>query len=88
MITVAKYVVMYVATYLIFVGLYFAITGNAHWFYCAAVLAAAEVFRVCINLINPGLEKRIAQKYGPRGAKLAEKHRQAASKLWKKLRGR
>jgi hypothetical protein len=75
MSTIAKYMLMYAVCYVIFVLIDWAVSGTIDWFYCAALLLMAELFRVFVGLFAPGHEARSVQKYGMIGRRLAQKLR-------------
>jgi hypothetical protein len=73
MFVIYKYVLIYGLTYAVLLILDALILGSGHWAYIAVMLVSGELFRLYINMINPGLDGRIAKKYGALGRKLAEK---------------
>jgi hypothetical protein len=73
MFVIYKYVLIYSLTYGVLLILDALILGGGHWAYIAMLLVGGELFRLFINMINPGFDDRIAKKYGAPGRKLAEK---------------
>lgn len=68
-----QYVLVYGLTYGVLLALDALILGGGHWAHIAMLLVSGELFRLYINMINPGFEDRMAAKYGAPGRKLAEK---------------
>jgi hypothetical protein len=68
-----KYVLIYGLLYGILLILDALILGGGHWAFIAVMLVSGELFRLYVNLINPGFDDRIAEKYGAPGRKLAER---------------
>jgi hypothetical protein len=75
MSAVYNYVLIYGLTFGALLILDALILGGGHWAHIAGLLVSGELFRIYINLVNPGLDQRINQKYGAAGRKLAEKIR-------------
>jgi len=64
-----KYVLIWGMIYLVLLILDALILGGGHWAHIAMMLVSGELFRLYLNMINPGLDHRIAEK----GRNLAEK---------------
>jgi hypothetical protein len=72
---ICTYVLVYGLTYGVLLVLDALILGGGHWAHIAMLLISGELFRLYINMINPGVDDRIAKKYGALGRKLAERLR-------------
>jgi hypothetical protein len=70
---ICTYVLVYGLTYGVLLVLDALILGGGHWAHIAMLLISGELFRLYINMINPGFEDRMLKKYGAPGRKLAER---------------
>jgi hypothetical protein len=61
MFVIYKYVLIYSLTYGVLLILDALILDGGHWAYIAMMLVSGELFRLYINIINPGLDHRIAK---------------------------
>ena len=75
MFAIYKYVLIYGLTYGVLLILDALMLGGGHWAHIAGMLFSGELFRIYLNMINPGLDHRINEKYSAAGRNLAEKLR-------------
>jgi len=73
MLAIYRYVLIWGLIYGVLLILDALILGGGHWAYIAMMLVSGELFRLYINMINPGFDHRMAEKYGAPGRNLAEK---------------